>query len=657
VPPPIDTTPSRRQHRLLFAGLAAAIALTSAGIGAYAHWHRPPILTDKDTLVLADFSNTTGDPVFDDTLRQGLSVQLSQSPFLSLVSDERIRKWLGLMGQPDARLTPDLARSVCQRAGSAAILEGSIASLGSAYVLGLRAKACDSGDVLAEEQAQAARKEDVLAALSHISSSFRARLGESLTTIQRHDRPLPEASTSSIEALKAYSAGLQGFHTAHDFPAAILHLQRASELDPSFAMPHAVLGLLYAFTARPALSAKSATEAYRLRDHASDPEKFFITATYDLQVTGNLERAQQTLESWVQTYPRDIDPAGLLGSAIYPTLGKYEKALEAAQRLIDLDPDFPVGYYQYSFNTGYLNRFAESGDAIARAVSRKLDMPEFALQRYDLAFIAGDEPGMKREAALATSAGLEDMVVARQAFVAAYSGHLQEAATLTRRAEDLGRQASQAPRVALYLAAGALRDAFVGNNAGARRQAEEAVGLAPDRDVVYGAALALALARESARALALASELESRFPEDTAVRSGYLPTIRAVVEIERGQPAKAIELLKSASAYEIGVPPCSVPPGFFGVLYPVYVRGLAYLAARQGREAAEEFRKIMDHRGAVVSDLVGALANLQLGRAFALSGDKQKAVAAYDDFFGLWKTGDAGVPILDQAKAEYARLR
>ena len=371
--PGVTAAVAKRRKVIVAAAAAAALALSVAG---YFYVHRPPTLTDKDTIVLADFTNTTGDPVFDDTLHQGLAIQLAQSPFLSVVSEERIQGVMRLMGQAaDARLTPELAREICERTASADVLEGSIASLGSQFVLGLRAKNCRTGDVLDEEQVQAARKEDVLDALSQIATRFRTRVGESLTTVKQHDTPLQDATTPSLEALKAYSTASKILMSANDLASAVPLFKRAIEIDPNFAMAHASLGFAYGLLGEPALSAESNSKAYRLRDRVSDREKFFIAATYDLQVTGNLEKALLTCELWVQTYPRELQPYGLLGAFLYPTFGKYEKGVEAAKHAIALDPDFPVGYLQLAFNNQFLGRLEEAENAIRRASERKAGHP------------------------------------------------------------------------------------------------------------------------------------------------------------------------------------------------------------------------------------------------------------------------------------------
>ena len=632
-------------------------ALLAAG---YFYFHRAfhgtPKLTDKDTIVLADFVNTTGDPVFDGTLRQGLAIQLEQSPFLSLVSEGRIQKALRLMGQPaDARLTLKLGREICERTASAAVLEGSIASLGSQYVLGLRANNCRTGDVLDEEQAQATRKEDVLNALGRIASKFRTRVGESLTTIEKHDMPLAEATTPSLEALKVYSAAQKVFSTAGDTAALPLY-RRAIEFDPRFAMAHAYLGRVYGDLGESVLSFESTGKAYRLRDRASDAEKFFITASYDLQVTGNLDKVQQTCEAWAQTYPRERAPHTFLAAIIHPVSGKYAEAIEEGKKALELDPDSAFGYSLLAGNYVFLDRLREAEDTLQRASERKLEIPDFLGTRYDIAFLKSDKAGMEREAALSQGKpGAEHWMSDKEAFVLGYSGRLREAKRMSQRAADLAQQAARPESAALYITGAALREAFVGNAPAAGRTAMAALKLSKQLYVQYGAALALALSGESSRSQTLTNDLERRFGEDTSVRFSYIPALRAVLALNNGDPSKAIELLQIAAPSELGTPRSSMH-GFFGALYPIYVRGEAYLAAHQGAEAATEFRKILDHRGIVLADPIGALARLQLGRAFVLSGDKAKAKTAYQDFLILWKDADPDIPILKQAKAEYAKL-
>jgi eukaryotic-like serine/threonine-protein kinase len=646
----VAATPVPKRWKLMVPA-AAAIAVLAIVAGGYFYFNRKPRLTDKDTIVLADFANTTGDPVFDGTLRQGLAVQLEQSPFLRLLSDERIHGTLGLMSQPgDARLTPEVARDICVRTGSAAVLDGSIASLGTQYVLGLRAKSCQSGNVLDEEQVQAARKEDVLNALGQVAKKFRTRVGESLATVEKHDTPLEEATTPSLEALKVFSTAWKVHSTAGPGPSIPL-FKRATEIDPRFAVAYSFLGLSYGNIGESALSAENNTKAYQLRDRASDTEKFFIMATYYQQVTGNLEKTRETYELWGQAYPREIRSPSLLSGAIYPVFGEYEKAIEAAKKSIGIDPNFPFPYVTLATAYQLLDRFPEAAATFQQASERKVDIPDFQVQSYDLAFLMGDKAGMDRLVAQSKKLGTEDSMSNHEAFVLAYSGHMDQARIMSRKAVDLSLQPGQRETAALYQAAAAVREAFFGNVAEARRSSEAALQLSKARDVEYGAAFALALSGDSSRALTLANDLEKRFPEDTSVRSSYLPVLRALLN-----PAKAIEALRIATPNELGVP-LSWFNGTFGTLYPVYARGEAYLAAHQGAEAAAEFQKILDHRGIVVADPVGAVARLQLGRAFVLAGDKTKAKGAYQDFLALWKDADPGIPILKQAQSEYAQLR
>ena len=647
-----------RKHWMLV--VAASAAVPALALVGYLYFHRAAKLTDRDTIVLADFANATGDPVFDDTLRQGLAVQLTQSPFLSLISDERIQQTLKLMDKPaDARLTPAVSREICERTASAAVLDGSIASLGSQYVVTLRAKECRTGDVLDEEQVQATRKEDVLNALSQIASRFRTRVGESLSMVKSHDTPLAEATTPSLEALKAYSVGWQVSFSSGS-AAAVPSFQRAIELDPTFASAYAALGRMYGDIGESALSAKNTDRAYQLRDRATDQERFFISLTYDLQVTENLEKAQQTCDLWMQAYPRAWLPHALLSGGIYNTLGKYEKSVDEAKLAIGMDPDFSIGYSILASSDLALGRDVEAEQILQRASERKLDIPDFRVQRYVIAFLKADKAGMEREEGQSPeSPGVDDWMSDAEGSVAAYSGHLEVARKMTRRAADLARKADRREAEALYETDAAVREALFGNGSMARQRAAVALGLSTSRDVEYRSAFALALAGDSARPQTLADDLSRRFPEGTVVRFNYEPTLRALLALNRRQPLNAVELLQSTIPYEGGTPVEGGSDVLLGAgsLYPAYVRGVAYLAARRGAEAAAEFQKILDHRGIVLSDPVGVLTRLQLGRAYALAGEKEKARAAYQGFLTLWKDADPDIAVLNQATAEYEELR
>jgi DNA-binding winged helix-turn-helix (wHTH) protein/tetratricopeptide (TPR) repeat protein len=637
--------------------VAAVVFLLVVWLGTW-RWilHRRVLLNEKDTVVLADFANSTGDTVFDGTLRRGMAVQLEQSPFLSLITEERIQHALRLMGRSgNEPLTPGLAREICERIGSAAVLEGSIARLGNQYVLGLRATNCRTGDVLDEEQVQVARKEDVLNSLSQIAGKYRTRVGESLATVEKHNIPLAEAATPSLEALKTYSAGWKTLSSTG--PAAALPLfQRATEIDPQFAMAHAMLGRAYGDMGETIPSMKSTSRAYELREHVSDQERFFIVTSYDMVVTGDLERARQACEAWEQTYPRELKPHMFLSGIIYPVLGRYEEAVQEAKKAVEADPSFAIGYNVLAMSYQALNHIEEAERTLRQASERNLEISDSLMSRFQLAFIKGDQTAMNgiSTAALKESS-VEDAIVDQEAFAQAYVGHMQEAVRKSEHAVNLAQQSSEPDRAAMYEAGAALRAAFFGEAVAATESAGAALRLSRSRDAEYGAAFALALAGDQSQAATLAGDLERRFPEDTAVRFNYAPTLRALLALKHGDPSRAVDLLQVSMPYELGEPPSSFF-GFYGALYPIYVRGEAYLALNRGPEAAREFQKIIDHRGIVVSDPIGALAHLQLGRAFVSSGENTKAKTVYGDFLTLWKDADSNIPILKQARAEYAKL-
>jgi eukaryotic-like serine/threonine-protein kinase len=643
---------ARRRAIWLLAGAVVVVAGVAAGA---IYSRRPSPLTERDTIVLADFTNTTGDPVFDDTLRQGLAVQLQQSPFLSFVPDTRIRQILALMDQPqDAQLTPEIAQGVCVRTASAAVVDGSIASLGSQYVVGLRARNCATGDTLADEQAQAARKEEVLTALSQIAVRFRTRVGESLATIEQHSMPLEEATTSSLEALKAYSTAMKLTLSSGGGRTALF--ERAVAIDPNFAIAHARLGLSYADRGESTLARQSNLRAYQLRDRASDHERFYIDTLYDRDVTGNLEREQRTLELWAQAYPRDPNPHGLLSGFATGSTGRYALSIDEAAKAIALDPDIAAPYNRKMFGELHLNRLADAEATIRQARERKLENETFFLVPYFIALLRGDAEAIDRTAAAARSRrSLEDMMSHVEALVQARSGRLQEARRRSAVAVDIAQRSSQHERAALFTVGTAVWEAFYGNVAAARQNASRALVLARSRDVDYAAAFALALSGDTARARTLAGGLEKNHPEDTVVLSMYLPVLRALFAIDARDPTAAIQSLQSTSRFDLAFGGIGFY-GYFGKLYPIYVRGEAYRAARQPAEAVAEFQRILDHRSIVLVDPVDALTRLQLARTLAASGDIAKAKDAYNDLFTLWKDADQDVPVIREARAEYARL-
>jgi tetratricopeptide (TPR) repeat protein len=652
-----DARPAPAHGRTPWLAVGATVAVLAAVVAGWIYSRRPAPLTDKDTIVLAEFTNTTGDPVFDDTLRQGLAVQLQQSPFLSLVSDDRIRRTLALMDQqPDARLTPEIAQGLCARTASAAVVEGSIASLGSQYVVGLRARNCTTGDALADEQAQAARKEDVLGALSQIAVRFRTRVGESLATIEKHSTPLEEATTSSLEAWKAYSTAVKVQQTSGGRRASQPLFERAVAIDPNFAMAHARLGLNYSSFGESTLSRQSTLKAYELRDRASSVERFYIDMLYDRDVTGNLEREQRTLETWAQTYPRDAGPHGLLSGLATGSTGKYEQSIDEASKAIALDPDLGAAHDRKAFGELHLNRPADAEVTVRQAMQRKLEFDGFFLLPYFVAFVRDDAEGMSRTAAVARGRrSTEDMISHLEALVLARAGRLQDARRTAAVAVDIAQRSGQRERAALFEVATAVWEAFYGNAAAARQKATQALALARGRDVDYAAAFALALSGDAARARTLAGDLEKNFPEDTSVQYNYLPALRALFAINAREPTAAIQSLEPATRFDLAMAGVGFNM-YFGVLYPIYVRGEAYRATNQPVEAVAEFQRILDHRSIVLVDPVDAMARLQLARTLARSGESARAKRAYGDVLTMWQDADPRIAIIEDARAEYARL-
>jgi eukaryotic-like serine/threonine-protein kinase len=651
-------THTRRWTRALAIIAAALVAIFTVAL-----FFRSPkrsVLREADFVLLADFTNTTGEPVFNDLLRQGLTVQLEQSPYLNLVSDDRIQQTLRLMGQPpNVSLAPALAEEVCVRAGAAAVLDGSISNLGSRYVLGLRARACSNGTLLDAEQSQAANKEQVLAALGEIASKFRTRVGESLATVNKYDTQLAEATTPSLEALKAYSAGWKAFSASGHATAAPL-FKRAIEIDPQFAMGYASLARMFSGMEEPALSRQNAAKAFELRDRASERERFFITANYHLQVTGNLASARQACEAWIQVYPYDQRAHGFLGSLVYLPMGNYEQGVEQLKRSLELDPNFAIHYAVLVLGYQYMGRLYKAEQLLRDAEERKLQLPDFFVEKYDMAFLKNDKAAMERAVALSRGVpGAEDWVDDHQSFALAYSGHLKQARQMSRRAVTLATATNQSvqgsERAALFEIPYALREAFIGSPEEARRSALAALAQSRERYVQFGAAFALALAGESAKAEKIIQDLEKQLPEDTSVQFIHSPCLKALIALKHGEPTRSLELLRVSLPYDFAVTRGAMH-GNFGAMYPSYVRGEAYLALHQGPEAAAEFQKVLDHPGIVGNDLIGALARLQLARSYAVAKNNVRAKAAYLDFLTLWNDADPEIPLLEQAKAEYAKL-
>jgi DNA-binding winged helix-turn-helix (wHTH) protein/tetratricopeptide (TPR) repeat protein len=652
---PVPQKPAAGHKFMLSAAVAAVLLALGASLLIR---NRPPAnRSETDSILVADFLNTTGDPVFDDTLRQGMEVQLQQSPSLSLVSEHSIRRALVLMRQsPDARLTGQIAQEVCERIGSFAVLVGSIKPLGSEYVLNLRSVNCRTGESIDNEQAQVARKEDALDAVTRMARGFRTRAGESVAALAKHETPLVEATTPSLQALKAYSLGWKVEASQGDEPA-IPFFQRAVEIDPSFAMAYASLGLMYGSSGSSELATENVARAYELRDRASDMERFFITAYYFGRATGNQEKAQQVCKEWARTYPREFLPHAFLGGFVDLVLANYKGAVEEAQKAIELSPDEGVGYYQLGYNSIYLNDLQAADKVLRMAADRKTDQVRMATLRFDLAYMKGDAAGMRREVESAHAyPETEDWMLDRQAFTEASEGRMENAVSLSRHAVALALQAGGREQAAVFEVRAALWEAFFDYPIAAKRTATAALALAGNREVNYGAALALALSDDLTQAEKLANDMEKSYPEDTSVRFSYLPVIRAVVAMQHGGSSKAIDALQASAPYEMGGPRSS-QTGFFGSLYPVFFRGEALLAAHKGPEASNEFQTILSHRGIMIGDPVFVLAHVGLARAYAMSGESAKARSQYEEFFAFWNGADPDSPVLKQARAEFGNLR
>jgi DNA-binding winged helix-turn-helix (wHTH) protein/tetratricopeptide (TPR) repeat protein len=634
--------PTSKRRAWLWA--AGVLFFVGIGGGLFLRYrsHRTTTLSTKDTIVLADFTNTSGDPVFDGTLRQGMMVQLEQSPVLRLASEGQIRKTLKLMGlQPDVSLTSEVSREVCQRISGDVVLDGSISHLGNEYVLGLRARRCGTGDELDAEQVQIARKEDALNALSEIATRFRTRIGETSATIRDLDTPLAEATTSSLDALKAFSQATRTFNIKGSRAAMPLFLH-ATELDPQFAMAHVWLGRMYADLGEEASSIKSTQSAYTLRDRASDRERFSIDVSYDLLVSGNLEKARVTCDAWVLMYPRDVYPRTFLSGMIYPAYGQYERALEEAKSSIAIDPDFVVGYRNAALDLIALNRLDEAEKVLGQAAQRKLFLPSFVTDSYRMAFLKGDRKGMKRAV---DAAPTNPWLLNYEAATLAQAGQLIQARELQDQAVHQTLRGSRQELEAQLLVTASFTEVFYGYPDDAAKQVRTALRLSTGRNVEYAAALVLAMTANADEASKLVNDLRQRFPDDALVRYNYLPTIRAALALADKQPQQAVDLLRETSQFELSQP-----------LYPIYLRGLAFLAMGQASQGAAEFKKIVDHPGLVLNDPLLNLAQINLARADVAKGDKDDAKAAYDLVLRRWNSADAGLRIMQQVKKERAKL-
>ncbi len=631
-------------------GLTGAAILTIAVVAAVVVSSRRVIaLSEKDTVLIADFDNKTGDGVFDDTLRQALTMDLAQSPFLNVLSDRKVTTTLALMGRPpDSRVVGDVARELCERVGSKALIVGSISSLGTQYVLGLRAINCSNGEMLVAKQARADGKEAVLKALDKSASELRKSLGESLASVQKFATPVEEVTTPSLEALKAYTIGRRTAFLKGDAAGLPYHL-RAVEIDPNFAVAYSGLAVVYNNLGQATLAAENAKKAYELRERVSEREKYSISTFYYEFALGDIDQATRTYELWTQSYPNDGIPLINLGNC-YMQLGQWEKALRQTEVAIRMEPNSTVANANLAWMQVALNRPDDAMKTGTQALARNLDAYYLRVAIYDAAFIHGDHETMDQQLAWASGrSGEEDWLLATQADTEAFHGRLRAARDYSKRAVDSARRANASETAALWRASAALREAEFGNSAIARAEAMDAMTMFSGRDVKIIAAMALARSGDTRGAQKIATVLNKEFPRSTTVQGYWLPSIRAAIDL-RANPIKAVEILRMATPYEMG----QSQPFELGMMYPVYLRGLAYLQAGMGTEAAREFQKIIDSPGIVLNFHVGALAGLQLARAYSTAGDRARARTAYEKFLQLWSDADADIPVLVQARTEFA---
>jgi DNA-binding winged helix-turn-helix (wHTH) protein/tetratricopeptide (TPR) repeat protein len=649
------TTPARAtfwQRQKAMLGVVAAVLVLALLLLGYTRTRHLPKLGEKDTLVLGDFSNTTGDAVFDGTLRQGLSAQLEQSPFLNLLTEQRISQTLALMSQPrDAKLTPGLALEVCARTSSAAVLQGSIAQVGSRYLLTLTAENCATGEVLASATAQASEKSRVLDALGGMAADIRGKLGESLASVERFDTPLENVTTSSLEALQAETLA-HAAQAANGPQGGNPLYERAIQLDPNFAAAYLGMGVNYFNMDEPTRAAECLQKAYDLRDRVSERERLGIENIYEAVVLGDFDAAVKTNLLAVQLYPRDPRGMANLGT-FYSYLGDYEKALSAMQETLKRNGGAGQSYSNSLVAYLHVGRLDEAKAAARQALEHHFDSTYLHSNLYLVDFLQDDVAGMEHEAAEIVRTGEgQDVFAYYQSDTAAYYGQFAQARALTRQAAAAASRAGEKEAPAAFTAEAAVREALVGNFPAARQQAKTALALSTGKDVAAMSAIALGLAGDFVTAASLADDLNKRFPRDTAVQYNFLPSVHAAVALRAGQPAKAIEALAASSPHELGQTAQSVT----FVMYPVYLRGEAYLAAEQPTEASAEFQKILDHPGLVENEPISSLAHLGIARALARANDTPKAQASYATFLALWKSADPDLPILQQAKSECARL-
>lgn len=640
---PLPTVQKRGvSFRAVLGGVVALVVIGFAAILPFAG-RRRPTLGEMDSILLANFANKSGDPQFDEVVRQGILVQLEQSPLLRLIGETQTRKTLRLMGRnPDEPLSEEVSQEVCQRIGGTVVLDGAISRAGNDYVVGIRARDCHSGELIDAEQVQVTRKEEVLNGLSRIASKFRMHVGESRASMRNLDTPLAEATTPSLDALKSYSQAIRIFNQTGS-AAAIPLFKHAIELDPNFAMAYVWLGRMYADFGEESPATENTTRAYQLRDRASEKEKFSIDTSYHLLVTGNLVKAREICQLWSQIYPLDALPHGFLSGFIYPSLGLHERGLEEAKKTLQLDPYFVVGYRNVVLNAIALNKIQEAEQALHQAAERNLFLPSFITDQYRLAFLKGDAQGMKHAL---DSAPSNAWLVQYDALSLARTGRLSAARDGFAKAIRLTQRTSRPETEAQLDVGGAMLELAYGNPDNAKKLALAALQLSKTRGVEYGAGYVLGTLGDSAHTTEIITDLNQKFPEDTVIQRVYLPQLMALVALSQGNPQKAQELLGDSSAYDMVRP-----------MRLVYLRGQSFLAMGQTTQASSEFQKILAHPGLVFNDPVWTLARLQLARSYARAGEKKKAQVTYADLLQSMTDGDRTGPLIKQLKLESTRLQ
>jgi serine/threonine protein kinase/tetratricopeptide (TPR) repeat protein len=654
--PPVEedeeiSAPSRWNWKLL-AGVGAAILLVAGAVGTwlYMRAHKPVKLGERDTVVIADFVNTTGDTVFDGTLKQALAIQLEQSPFLNVLGDRRVSSALKMMNRPaDDRLTHEVGQEVCVRTNSKALLEGSISSVGTHYMIGLKAVDCQTGDTLASAQAEAANRDNVLKQLGNVGDELREKLGESLISVKRFNKPLDEVTTASLDALQAYSIG-RSMQALKGDAESIPYHERAVSLDPNFARAYASLGMAQYNLQETSAAVANFRKAFELRDRVSERERFYIEAGYYSFATGELEKANQVYKQWAQEYPADVAPHSNL-ALNYEVMGEFEKAAEQSRAAIEIAPTSVTGYANLITAYLALDRTDEAKTIYDQTKQRNLDNEYLRQMRYDIAFLQNDEAEMRRQVQTAQSiSGAEASLQALQSDTDAYYGRLAKAREAMRLAVSAAKRDDAPESAALFLANGAVREALFGNTVEARQLTSEALAMSPGRDVRIAAALTLAMLGDVAPAQKLADQINEDFPVNTLIQSYWLPSIRAMLAVNRGDPKQAVTLLETAIPYELGIENVSV-------MVPIYIRGMAYQKSGQGSEAVAQFQKMLSHRGVGLNSPIAALAQLQLARSQALAGDNAGARHAYQDFLSLWRGADSNLAVLHLAQGEYDKLK